>query len=147
MYRKILLAYDGSDDSREAFTEAGELASLSGAELAVLAVIDVALESALAEGATVGGAVDEQVGQVRAMLTEAERQFSARGIVTTTALAAGNPGERIAAMAREIGADLIVVGHRQHGVWARWMQEPVGAFLLNNTPCSLLVCPARPAPR
>ncbi len=140
MYSKILLAYDGSRDGGAALAEAEELAVLSGAEVILFAVVDIGPEVALAEGAAVGGDTDEQLRQTREVLAEGAEQLRKRGIRTTTDLAAGHPGERIAAAARNAGADLIVLGHREHGWWARWMQEPVGPFLLADPPCSLLIC-------
>jgi len=143
MYRKILLAYDGSSDGRGALDEAADIAMQSQAEVVLLAVVDVGMEVANVEGTGPGGAIDEQMRQVREVLAEGSERLTARGIKASTSFLAGHPGERIAALAREIGADLIVLGHRPHGLWSRWLQEPVGPFLLSDPPCSLLVCVAR----
>jgi nucleotide-binding universal stress UspA family protein len=39
----------------------------------------------------------------------------------------------------EVGADLVVLGHTNKGLLARWLQGSIGARLLNQLPCSLLV--------
>ena len=140
MYKKILLAYDGSADGRDALDEAADLAALCQAEVLLFAVADVGAEVALAEGAAVGGDFDEQLRQVQELLADGGERLRQKGIRVSTKFAAGHPGERIAAAGRELGADLIVLGHREHGLWARWLQQPVGAFLLSNPPCSLLIC-------
>jgi len=41
--------------------------------------------------------------------------------------------------AREMNADLIVVGHRDQGTLARWLNGSVGASILHHPPCSVLV--------
>lgn len=46
----------------------------------------------------------------------------------------GNP-----AAAREMNADLIVVGHRDQGTLARWPNGSVGESILHHPPCSVLV--------
>ncbi|MBC7135778.1 MAG: universal stress protein, partial [Oceanibaculum nanhaiense] len=63
-----------------------------------------------------------------------------------TRLCAGNPAEEIGRMAREIGADLVVVGHREQSALARWWGGSVGASLLAHAPCSVLVAVSGTAP-
>jgi hypothetical protein len=41
--------------------------------------------------------------------------------------------------ARQIEADLIVVGHRQKSAFERWWSGRSGAYLIDYTDCSLLV--------
>ena len=48
--------------------------------------------------------------------------------------------EEICRAAKEVGADLIVVGHNQNTSWAaRWWKGSVGASLLDYAPCSILI--------
>ncbi|NUZ07479.1 universal stress protein [Piscinibacter koreensis] len=54
-------------------------------------------------------------------------------------LAHGNAAEEIGRVAREVGADLLVVGHREQGRLSRWWRGSVGASLLTHAPCSILV--------
>jgi nucleotide-binding universal stress UspA family protein len=51
----------------------------------------------------------------------------------------GQPAEEIGKYAREVGADLIVVGHRRQSAFDRWWSGPKGAYLMDYTDCSLLV--------
>jgi len=50
MYRNILLAYDGSPDGREALAQAKNLASMYGATVRLLAVIDPSENFLVVEG-------------------------------------------------------------------------------------------------
>jgi nucleotide-binding universal stress UspA family protein len=143
MYSRILLAYDGSSDGRRALDQTAELASAAGAEVVLLAVVDVGVDVAVAEGVSVGSSIETQLAQVQQMLVEGAARLTALGIQAAIRTETGQPGERIAAVAREIGADLIVLGHRQHSLWSRWMKEPVGPFLLQDPPCNLLICVAK----
>jgi nucleotide-binding universal stress UspA family protein len=140
MFRKILVAYDGSVDGKAALAKAVDLAAAGHAEVMLLAVVDVGMELALAQGVAAGGPFEEQFREASDLLAAAAANIAAKGITATTRVAAGHAGERIASLARETGADLIVLGHRHHGFWSRFMQEPVGPFLLGDPPCSLLVC-------
>ena len=50
MYQRILLAYDGSPDGREALAQARSLASMSGATVHLLAIIDPSENMLIVEG-------------------------------------------------------------------------------------------------
>jgi len=49
----------------------------------------------------------------------------------------GAAGQEIAGVAEEIGANLVVVGHRPSGPLARWWS--VGTYLIKHLRCSVLV--------
>ena len=51
----------------------------------------------------------------------------------------GAPGPEIAGVAKEIGANLVVVGHRPSGPLARWLFGSVGTYLVKHLRCSVLV--------
>ena len=51
----------------------------------------------------------------------------------------GKPAEQIILAAVEIEADLIIVGHRDQGTLARWLNGSVGELILHQPPCSVLV--------
>ena len=63
MYRKVLIAFDGSEDSRIALNEGAELAALCGAEVVLVAVIDTGIEVAAAEAYASGTADQEELDE------------------------------------------------------------------------------------
>jgi nucleotide-binding universal stress UspA family protein len=138
MYQKILLAYDGSPDGREALAQAAELASTCGAAVHLVAIIDRSEQVVVAlEGVSLISE-EEQVATQTA-LDAGVRFLKAAGCIATNAVKYGNPAHQIVLSAREIGADLIVVGHRDQGTLARWLSGSVGASILHHAPCSVLV--------
>ena len=70
MYKKVLLAYDGSVEGRRALREGAKLAQLCGAEVFLLAVVENAPALATLEGG-VGISMDEQISAYKAILAEA----------------------------------------------------------------------------
>ncbi len=143
MYKKLLLAYDGSADGRVALIEGAELAQLCDAEVTLLAVVDSGTETAIAEGYAGSACSEEQVEQFKDVLNEGLIRLRRRGLTATGQLAFGSPAKQISEVASEVGADLVVIGHRPHGLWAQWLNQPVGAYLMKNLPCSLLVVAAK----
>jgi nucleotide-binding universal stress UspA family protein len=66
-------------------------------------------------------------------------RLKALGFSPTARLEAGDPGQKIADVAEEIGAQLVVVGHRPQGPLARWWFGSVGSYLVKRLRCSVLV--------
>jgi nucleotide-binding universal stress UspA family protein len=143
LYRKVLIAFDGSDDSRFALNEGAELATLYKAEVVLVSVIGEGSDFAAAEAYASGSADQEQLDETRAMLAEEVARLGERGLAGTAAVAFGHPAEALAAQARESGADLVVIGHRTHGLWSRLANDAVGVRLVKDPPCSVLIIPPR----
>ena len=141
MYRKVLIAFDGSDDSRVALNEGADLAALCGAEVVLVAVIDTGIDVAAAEAYASGTADQEELDESRSILEQEMPGLAERGLKGTAIVAHGHPPEQIMQKAREVGADLVVIGHRTHGLWSRLANDSVGVHLVKNPPCSILVIP------
>jgi nucleotide-binding universal stress UspA family protein len=137
MYQKILMAYDGSPDGREALAQAENLASMSGATVRLLAIIDPAENMLVVEGMSF--VPDNQRFITQSVLDAGVRRLQGVGCAATNDVRYGNPAEQIVLSAREMNADLIVVGHRDQGSLARWLNGSVGASILHHPPCSVLV--------
>jgi nucleotide-binding universal stress UspA family protein len=140
MYQNILLAYDGSPDGREALAQARSLASISGSTVHLLAIIDPSENMAIVEGMSF--VLDQQHHErmlAQSVLDAAVKRLRGGGCPVTSDLRYGNPAEQIVLSAREMNADLIVVGHRDQGTLARWLSGSVGESILHHPPCSVLV--------
>lgn len=137
MYRRILLAYDGSLEGRRALREGALLAHRYQAHVYLLSVAGHP-GVLLAEGAF-AGAVGEQQRQLREVFDEAVERLKLMGLKTTARLVAGDPATEIIAFAREVKADLVVVGHRRKNLIERWWSGTSGAYISDQLTCSLLV--------
>jgi nucleotide-binding universal stress UspA family protein len=66
--------------------------------------------------------------------------MSQRGYEVTTHVEFGEPTEQIVRLANELPAELIVIGHkRRTSLASRWWHNSVGASLLEQSPCSILM--------
>ncbi|HEX9395597.1 MAG TPA: universal stress protein [Burkholderiales bacterium] len=139
-YRKILLAYNGSQDGKLALLESADLASFLGAEAHVLAVASMPPSLFLTEGFVPEELLEEEKKRTQAVLDEGIRTLRDRGFNATGHLAVGEPVEEICRLAKSLGVDLIVIGHNQSTSFAaRWWKGSVGASILDYAPCSLLI--------
>src|SRR6266571_6018484 len=142
MYKKILMAYNGTHEGRIALFECAEVASFVKAETHLLAVATPSM-SMFVEGFE--GTIPEQ-GSAQAqklmknVLAEGLAALTQRGYSVTGHLAVGEPVAEICRLASELKCDLIVVGHKQKASFgSRWWRGSVGKTLLDHAPCSIFV--------
>jgi nucleotide-binding universal stress UspA family protein len=137
MYDKVLLAYDGSIEGRRALREGARIAQFCRSEVFLLAVVEVSAGTGTLEGGLVIP-ITEQVEIYQKILGEGVERLKAMGFSPTARLGMGEAGREIAAVAEEIGANLVVIGHRPDGPLARWWFS-VGTYLVKHLRCSVLV--------
>ena len=139
-YRKILLAYNGSNEGKRALLECADLASFLQAETHLLAVASMPPSLFLTEGFVPEELLDEEKKRKQSILDEGIGTLRDRGFNATGHLAVGEPVEEICRLAKELACDLIVIGHNQNTSFAaRWWKGSVGASLLDHAPCSILI--------
>ena len=139
MYRKILVAYDGSSFSDVALRQGSGLARLCSAELHLVGIVATSAYIGMAEGIAGIDIWGMEREGLEEDLESACRDLSGNGLKATTHIREGNPAHEIAACAAELRADLVVLGHSDKGLLARWFEGSIGAGLLRDFPCSLLI--------
>ena len=143
-YSKILLAYNGSEDGKRALLECADLAQFYGAQTHLLAVASMPPSLFLTEGFVPEELLEEEKKRTQQLLDEGIKSLTDRGFQASGHLAVGEPVEEICRLAKELGVDLIVVGHNQNTSFAaRWWKGSVGGSLIDYAPCSLLIALAR----
>ena len=81
MYKKVLLAYDGSIEGRRALREGAKLAQFCGAEVFLLAVVEPSFGATLEGGVMIS--MDEQIATCEAILAEGAKRLKAMGFSPT----------------------------------------------------------------
>ncbi len=140
MFTNVVWATDGSEHADRAMPFAVQAAKADGAELHIVHVVEK-LASARAAGLDAFANEDEIKAKV-------ERQAKAiadeDGPTTTVHIAVGlgnRIGDRIAEIAQDAGADLIVVGTRGHGALGSFVLGGVTQRLLHISLCPVLAVP------
>jgi nucleotide-binding universal stress UspA family protein len=116
VYRKILVAYDGSASGRKAFDAALELAHKHAAELYV---VSVARPLEIADDVEAEAVMENSRKYHRHLLAELRPLASAKGVKAHFEVPTGHPAEQIIFDADRHGVDLIVVGDRGRSKFAR----------------------------
>lgn len=145
MYRKILVAYNGSPESRSALQECIRLAPDPSAEIHLLAVVNPPQSVVIGEYAMVSmlGVEEEIVAEKEKMereLTNGHAFLQQAGLVVQTHIEVGEPVPMIAELVEQLGIELVIVGHsRLQSLAMRWWRGSTDTLLVEKIRCSLLV--------
>ena len=138
MFRKILVANDGSEGAKKAVRAAIDLAKRYRAELHELSVEEHLPHYA----ATVGEVLEskqEAADYFRKVTAEAEQLAQASGVTLHSHILPGHEVETIVTFAKDHGFDLLVIGFMGHSkifgrIWGSTSQN-----LTKLSPCTVLI--------
>lgn len=140
MYAKVLLAYDGSESGRSALLECADVNHLLNAELHLLAVAPLMAGLYITEGFVPDSLQEEENRRYSTVLEEGLKLLHERGCKAEGHLVTGEPVDEICRLAQELKCELIVLGHHQHAsMLSRWWKGSVGASIIEQAPCSVLI--------
>ncbi|MEO5728820.1 MAG: universal stress protein [Byssovorax sp.] len=137
--RHILVALDFNPLSEHALDYAVDLAEKIGARVTVVHVYSLAVLMALdgeylptAEGAS------HKADEAQKQLDAALATFAGRKVDLHGVLRVGEAAEEVCAQAKELGADLVVVGTHGRGVIGRALLGSVAQSVLHASPVPVL---------
>jgi len=138
MFRKILLAYDGSGGAKAALKVGIGLAKSLGAELQSISV-----EEELPHYAATMGEVQDAKERVdeyfRVLTKEARDQAALAGVELQTAIRQGHEVEIIVNYAKEGGFDLLLAGYHGHSRIFERVMGSTAQSIIRLSPCSVLL--------
>lgn len=141
MYKRILLAYDGSDAGQRALLDCQDLAHWSQSELFLVAVMPLGMAYVGLEGGVYDAELDQRErARYQAVLEDGLKRLADAGYTARGELVTGEAVDQITKQARAVNADLIVVGHKHLDSWAaRWWSGSISGALIERAACSVLV--------
>jgi nucleotide-binding universal stress UspA family protein len=137
MFRRVVLAYEGSEAAKKALACVADMARTGAPELHVVAV------GRLPEYAETKDEVDEAREQADAFygkrLEEAIAFLEERRVAAKAHMAFGKPSDHILRVAEEVKADLIVLGVHPHHPLRRRLLGGTADKIVDHAECSVLV--------
>lgn len=132
-FQKILVAYDGSQESEKAFQVGLSIANTLDSRLEILSVI---------QPGEPAGSPQDGLEHARRHYELALRKIveaaNGRGNVETS-IVVGHPAEEIIKRAEQSRSDLVVVGHRGTSRFKNLDMGSVSEHVLAHAPCPVLV--------
>jgi len=144
MFEKILVPVDGSPYARRAVAMAADLAHCHGSTVFLLHVIrDLSLPqeilSMIRSGEITESRFEILEDSAEIILDNARQQLAAAGLADfQSEYVLGDPATRILEYAQQIGADLVVIGHRGLGP-SDGLLGGVARKIVNRTTISVLI--------
>ena len=145
MYEKILVAYNGSPESRLALEECLRLSPSSSAQIHLLVVVSpppylLVGEFAAAAVLSVEEGLAAEREKMEKELDAGANLLNAGGLTVTRHLEVGEPVTVIEELAHQLQVELVIVGHsRQKPLALRWWRGSTDTLLVEKLRCSLLV--------
>lgn len=139
--RRILIATDGSEYTREAVSTGLHLAKILGAEVTALYVID--------QTSFVSFPIDSSIVSVYSLLEnegkraveEVKKEGEEKGIKVTPVVVEGSPTRKIVEMAADF--DLVVIGTLGRSALSKLFMGSVAERVTRYAPCPVLVVRSR----
>ncbi len=137
MFKKILLAYDGSDGAKLALEKVVDFAKLANAELHLLAV------GRIPEYAETVSETEEAREQARSyyskIMEDAADHLKQGGLSAKAHIDFGKPADTILRIAEELKVDLVVLGTHPHTAVRRRFLGATVDKVIDHAHCSVLV--------
>jgi nucleotide-binding universal stress UspA family protein len=136
MIGKILLGYDGSGSANRALEFATALASKFAAELHVVAV---ARPPEVGDDVETLAVVENSRHHYEQLLRAVRAKLAGEPLKTAFHVVVGHPAEQLVRYAEAHGIDHIVVGHRGHTLFERWLIGSVARQVIAYAHCAVTV--------
>ncbi|MGA2404647.1 MAG: universal stress protein [Syntrophobacteraceae bacterium] len=134
---KILVAYDGSEESEKAFDMALDLAGKYSAQVVV---VSVASPSEPPTAVEIDAILEVATEYYYTRFSDLRKKASLCGVEPQFKISAGHPAEQIVLFANEEKAQMIVMGHRGRGGFLQlWRLGSVARRVMNYAHCTVVV--------
>lgn len=135
MYKHIVVAIDGSDNSMRALAQAADIAKVcDGVQVDLLSVIAIDVYSDM-----VYDPIEAHGDSQRELLEPAVRTLKEEGIDPEVVLMHGRPADEIIRYLESSGADLMVIGSRGLNALQQFAIGSVSHKVIKHSKCPVLV--------
>jgi nucleotide-binding universal stress UspA family protein len=142
MYKRILVALDGSALAEAALSHAEHLAASGSGEIVLLRVVISPYSIVAPDLVLAGQSIDQDALQQQAeqyLHALASTRLAGRGFPVRTVVCPGPVAEAILDHARSLNADIIVMSTHGRGGISRWVYGSVADRVLQAAPCPVLL--------
>lgn len=136
MIKKILVAFDGSNESQSAFLFGLDMAKKFEASFEVLSIVRL-LEPP--EEVETQDNFERGKEHFEKLFKHLKVQADEQGVHLKTKVALGHPAEQIIHWAEKHDVDVIVVGHQTRSVFGRWLLGSTPDKIVHHAPCTVIV--------
>jgi len=139
MLKKILVAFDGSDQSRRAFDFALEMSRNCASALPEITVLSVAQPPEPIDIVEMDAIIESATQHYEELFKGLREKAKTDGVEIKTDIVIGHPADQIIKYAAEKKSDMIVVGQRGKSKIANWLLGSVSKRVSTYAPCTVTI--------
>jgi len=139
MLRKILVAFDGSQQSFKAFEFAIDMSRLCPGAAPQIIVISVAQPPEPIDIVEMDAFIDSATQHYQELFTVLRDKAKERNIEITTEVIVGHPADQIVRYAKDTDADLILIGQKGKSKIESWLLGSVSKRVATYASCTVTI--------
>ncbi len=139
MTKKILVAFDGSEQSYKAFNFALETAQTCPGAMVEILVLSVAQPPEPADIVEVDAIIDSATQHYDGLFKGLREKAKERNVEIKSEVAVGHPADQIVRYAAENACDMVVVGQRGKSKIESWLLGSVSRRVAAYAPCTVII--------
>ncbi|MDI1471748.1 MAG: universal stress protein [Thermodesulfovibrio sp.] len=139
MLKRILVAFDGSQESYKAFDFALNLSKECSSKERKITVLSVAQPPEPADIVEIKAVIDSATEYYKKEFEKVFLVAKEHGIEVRTDIVVGHPADQIVRYATENGFDMIVIGQRGMSKIERWLLGSVSRRVATYTTCPVVI--------
>lgn len=139
MLNKILVAFDGSEQSYKAFDFSLEMSRLCTGASPEITVLSVAQPPEPADIVEVDAIIDSATQHYEKLFQGLRERARAKNLEIKTEVVVGHPADQIVKYAAEKKCDMIIVGQRGRSRMSKWLLGSVSKRIATYAPCTVTI--------
>jgi nucleotide-binding universal stress UspA family protein len=139
MLKKILVAFDGSEQSYKAFDFALDMSRLCPGAAPEIIVISVAQPPEPIDIVEMDAVIDSATQHYEDLFKGLEIDAKERNIEIKTEVIVGHPADQIVRYAKEKNSDMIVIGQKGKSKIENWLLGSVSKRVATYAPCTVTI--------
>jgi len=139
MIKKILVAFDGSEQSHKAYDFALELIKLCPGAAPEILVLSVAQPPEPADIVEVDAIIDSATQHYEGLFKELKEKAEEKNMEIETEVVVGHPADQIVKYAKDKNCDMVVVGQTGKSKIESWLLGSVSKRVATYAPCTVTI--------
>ncbi len=139
MFKKICVAYDGSDNAGRAFDFALDLAKMTSGAALDITVMAVAYAPSELVDIDIGAIVNSEKQRFEGLFKDLAEKAKAQGIGIRTAIGEGYVADQLISFAMKNAIDMIILGQRGKSGIDEYMIGSVSTKVAAKAPCTVTI--------
>ena len=139
MVKKILVAFDGSEQSYQAFDFALDMSKMCPGAAVNIIVLSVAQPPEPIDIVEMDAMIDNATRHYEDLFKGLREKAKERNYEIQTEVAIGHPADQIIRYAYENACDMVVMGQRGKSTIERWMLGSVSKRVATHAACTVII--------